>query len=128
MVRPANESTPTKLIGLKNPPVNAVHLPANVSATYELNGDYDSFIAHVGVPAQLVPTQRVQVVVLVDGEERFRSDDRTSVDDALPVAVSVRGAKRLTLRVESPGNMSATAISGAIWISTSLSGSSLESI
>ncbi|MBC8106306.1 MAG: NPCBM/NEW2 domain-containing protein [Anaerolineae bacterium] len=114
----AKQSPPPTLVGLKKSPVNVVHLPANVSVTYELNGDYVSFIAHVGVPAHLVPTQRVQIVVLVDGQERFRSDDRTSVDDALPVAISVRGAKGLTLQIHLDGNKSPQSSFGAsaMWV------------
>jgi hypothetical protein len=91
---------PAALVGFV--PRRSLGQSPGTSLTFDL-GDgthYASFVARAGVPAALVPAGRARFTVLVDGVERFHSEPRTSVDDPVPVAVSLKGAKSLTLRVE----------------------------
>jgi hypothetical protein len=92
--------TPPMLLGLS--PRRCLGQSVGTSISFDLGEGtrYVSFVARAGVPAALVPAGRARFVVLVDGVERFRSEARTSVDDPVPVAVSLKGAKTLTLRVE----------------------------
>jgi hypothetical protein len=106
--RSTESPTTWRLVGSTKPPGNAIAQTAGSSMTYELNGGYESFIAQVGVPAHVVPMQRVRITVTGDGRELFRSDERTSVDDALAIAVNVSGVKQLTLAVDVPGQKGAS--------------------
>jgi hypothetical protein len=102
---------PQRLIGSTRPADSVIFQEASTTLNYDLNGRFDSFITEVGVPAGLVPRQHVQITVLCDGRRVFASDSRTSVDDALAVAVSVRGVNKLTLQLNSTG-----AGAPAIWL------------
>jgi hypothetical protein len=75
---------------------------AGVWLSWNLAGNYKSFIAKAGVPSGLVPMQELRFIVLADGNEIFRSAPLSSVDDPASVALSVKGVKVLTLRVEAP--------------------------
>lgn len=112
-IDPGASSSLITLIGLKIPPLNILQQRADAVLTYDLDKHYESFIAQVGVPAHIVPSQRVRFVILLDGEERFRSEERTSVDDAVPVAINLAGGKSLTLRLESAGGQNSRATQGA---------------
>jgi hypothetical protein len=85
--------TPPSLLGLV--PRRAIGQANGAPLSFDL-GDgqqYTSLVARAGVPAALVPAGRARFVVLVDGAEKFKSEGRTSVDDPLAVAVSLKGAK-----------------------------------
>jgi hypothetical protein len=102
-IRAAGESL-VPLASLTATPQAAVDItmPAGSLLTVELDGKYASLVARVGVPTALVPSRRVRFIALVDGKERFRSNELTSVDDPVSIAISLRDARTLTLRVESP--------------------------
>ena len=54
-----------------------------------------------------------RVVVLGDGKELYRSEPRTSLDEAANISLNLSGVRALVLRVESPGDVSLPA--AALW-------------
>ena len=100
-VASAAAAGPVPLFGLT--PAHAVAVRAGSPIAIDLDGKYESFIARVGVPLAIAPARPARVVLLVDGVERFRSEPLTSVDDPVPVAVSLKGTKKLELRVDEGG-------------------------
>lgn len=88
-------------------------MSTGASVTYTLGGEYKSFLAFGGVPAELVPMVRLCLIAIADGKEVFRSPELTSVDDAVNISLNLEGVKSLTLRVECA---SGQALGGcAIW-------------
>jgi hypothetical protein len=81
-------------------PAHGIGQRPGVSLSWDVTGKYKSVIAKAGVPLAIVPTQRLQFVVLTDGKEVFRSPPRTSIDDPAAVGVNLTGVKTLTFRVE----------------------------
>jgi hypothetical protein len=66
--------------------------------TYELPDGYETFEAIVGLNRSTGNQGSFVAVVEVDDREVFRSPVLTAVSGPLPIAVSISGAKRLTLR------------------------------
>jgi hypothetical protein len=123
-VVPPREPSPVpaalSLIGATRSGTRAIYQPASTTLDYNLAAGYESFIAEVGVPAGLVPTQIARITILGDGKELFRSDGpRTSVDDALPVALNVRGVITLRLKIESTSPAAPVAWLDPILVKTS---------
>lgn len=75
-------------------------MAGGASITYSLDGKYRSFLASVGVPAELVPMVQIRFIATADGKEVFRSPEMSSLDDAMNVSISLDGVKNLTLQVE----------------------------
>jgi hypothetical protein len=66
--------------------------------TYELPDGYETFEAIVGLNRSTGNQGSFVAVVEVDDREVFRSPVLTTVSGPLPIAVSISGARRLTLR------------------------------
>lgn len=64
--------------------------------TYDLGGRYNKFAAVIGIDDQARPRGSVQFIVLVDGKQVF-SQTLTGRDRAMPIALDISGANRLTL-------------------------------
>jgi hypothetical protein len=71
------------------------------SVSYDLNGEYQTFRAAVGVDDAADNRGSVVFVVEVDDKEMFRSEPQTAKHPAIELpAISLAGAKRLMLKVE----------------------------
>ncbi len=79
---------------------HGIGLAAGASVAWDLDGSYRYFTARFGVPAGLLPSSGMRLVVLADDKEVYRSPVRTSIDDALGLSVSLNGVKSLTVRLE----------------------------
>ena len=86
---------------------------AGASLTFDLGGKYKMLVGRVGVADGVLPTTAVRVVVLGDGKELYRSEPRTSLDEAANISLNLSGVRALVLRVESPGDVSLPA--AALW-------------
>jgi hypothetical protein len=106
-ISPADTAPPTEFpLTLRGPaaPWGASGKPiaqqAGTVRDLDLADGAKALLLRAGVPAALVPSQSVRVVVLVDGKQIYRSPPLTSVDDAVIVSIPLTGKKALTLRVE----------------------------
>ncbi len=81
-------------------PNNGYGVSSGASATFDLNGQYKTFLATTGVPAALLPTAGVVFIAEADGKVIYTSPAMTSISDSLPVSLKVEKAKSLTLKVE----------------------------
>ena len=88
---------------------------AGTALTWNIGGEYRTFLCRAGVPADLLPTTRVRFVVIGDGKELFRSPDRDSADDPAPVAVGVQGVKALTLKAQAIATDAASLGAVGVW-------------
>jgi hypothetical protein len=80
-----------------------VYVSAGCSVTWNLAGQFRSFTAVPGVPLVSLPGASVRLIVLVDGQEKYRSEPLTSIDDIKDsriINLDLSDAKSLTLRVE----------------------------
>jgi len=79
-------------------------LAANTTVSFDLDAHARTLVARVGVPQGILPTAKVRFTVLLDGKvaPQMPTVYRTSIDDSIMLAVKVAGAKKLSLRVESP--------------------------
>lgn len=76
---------------------------SRAALTYELAGGYRRFLAKVGVADEVLAqpvSGSLEVVVLVDGVERFRSAPLRPGHAAVPVEVDVAGGVQLTILVD----------------------------
>lgn len=86
-----------------------VTLTAGASATWNLEGKYRTLTFKCGVPQGVLATAPVRFIVTADGKELYKSHPRTSLDQPLSASLSIKDAKSLTLKVESPaGDLIAT--------------------
>ncbi|MCA9068385.1 MAG: NPCBM/NEW2 domain-containing protein [Planctomycetaceae bacterium] len=91
--------TPLQLDGREYPKGVGMHSQSRV--TYNLNGEYETFRATVGVDDAAKTGGSVVFVVEVDGKEVFRSKPQTAKNEAIPLEpISLERAKQLILRVE----------------------------
>ncbi|MFP4057879.1 MAG: NPCBM/NEW2 domain-containing protein [Candidatus Brocadiia bacterium] len=65
--------------------------------TYALEGDYQRFLADVGIDEEMGERGNACVRVLVDGEVRFERESLRGSDGPVAVAVDLEGARELTL-------------------------------
>lgn len=65
--------------------------------TYDLNGDYTTFAATVGIDDAVRPYGAVQLMVVGDGKTLLDIGTLTGLDDPRDIAVSVQSVKQLTL-------------------------------
>ena len=77
-----------------------VGMAAGVMLEWELDGRYSVLVGEVGVPSGILPAGGVVFVVAGDDKELWRSASRTSVDGPEEITVTVKGVKRLALRLE----------------------------
>jgi hypothetical protein len=103
---PADVIAPPDLLDYS--PARFVQTRGGSAIHFDLDGKYESLLVTAGMPLALEPSRAVRFIVNVDGKEQFHGDPRTSVDDPLPIAVPLRGAHDLELRVEIDGAMPAT--------------------
>jgi hypothetical protein len=87
-----------------------VYVAAGCSVTWNLAGQFRAFSAVPGIPMVTLPGASVRLIVLVDGQEKYRSDPMTSIDtlkESQIINLNVTDAKTLTLRVEGdrPGDV-----------------------
>jgi len=75
-----------------------VHGPCRI--VYPLNGQYERFIALAGVDEAAGQWADANLVVKVDGKERFRADHVKWREPARPINLAVAGARRIELVVE----------------------------
>jgi hypothetical protein len=68
--------------------------------TYALGGAYTRFLAEAGLDAEVGEKGNVSIAVLVDGKAKFERKGLTGRDGAVPIALDVAGAARLTLVVD----------------------------
>lgn len=68
--------------------------------TFELAGDFATFRSLVGFDEEAGDRGRVVCRVLVDDKEQFSKPDLKAGEKAVPVEVSVKGAKQLRLEVD----------------------------
>ncbi len=88
-----------RLDGQEYPKGLGMHSRSVVS--YDLNGEFQTFRATVGVDDAAQTGGSVVFAVEVDGKQVFQSEPQTARQPALNLPpISVAGAKRLTLRVE----------------------------
>ncbi|MFH0944746.1 MAG: NPCBM/NEW2 domain-containing protein [Planctomycetota bacterium] len=71
----------------------------NTRIEYPLNGNYESFLVRAGIDAEVGRQGAAVLRILLDGEERYRSDHLRGGDEALPISVNVKNARRLVLEV-----------------------------
>jgi hypothetical protein len=71
------------------------------------------FVCRAGIPDGVLPTVALSMVVFADGKELYRSEPRTSMDDPANLLLILSGAKTLTLKIESAGNVALPA--AALW-------------
>lgn len=83
------------------PVQNGLALTAGASASWQLDGKYRLLTFTAGVPAGVLPTTQVRFIVTADGKELYRSAPRASIDAPLPVALSLKDVKSVTLAVQS---------------------------
>lgn len=76
----------------------AMHSRSEV--TYQLDRKYRTFRAWVGIDDETGGRGNAVAYVLVDGEERFRTEELTGASPPVRVEVDVRDAERLTLGVD----------------------------
>ncbi len=77
---------------------------AETRLSWSLDGDYDTFAAVIGIDAETEGRGDCIFRVLVDGQERLRQR-MTGPDAALPIRVSIAGARSLTLITEPGENL-----------------------
>ncbi len=78
------------------------HAPGEI--VVDLDGEYDTFEAEVGVQWQQGTTGSVVFQVFVDGRKRFDSGVLRETDPPKPVRVAVKGANELRLVVSDAGD------------------------
>ena len=71
----------------------------NTTLTYALDGPYETFLARAGIHAEDGEHGSAVLLVLVDGEERFRSEPLQGGQQPAAIAANVHGATRVVLRV-----------------------------
>jgi hypothetical protein len=91
----------------------AVTCQAGVSLHYDLGAKYRVFLCRAGVPDGVLPAVAVRLVVIADDKEIYRSPSQTSLDDAPQISLNIAGAKALTLRVETAGDVNLPA--AVVW-------------
>lgn len=96
---PMGAGVAMKLAGA--PVQNGLAMTAGASASWQLDGKYRLLTFTAGVPSSVLPTAQVRFVVTADGKELYRSAPRASADAPLPVAVSLKDVKSVTLAVQS---------------------------
>jgi hypothetical protein len=84
-------------------PSRMIRITNGSEASYKLEGGYRLLALRFAVPDGYLPTAAVRLVVLADGKEIHRGPATTALDEPVPVAVKIGGAKVLTLRLESDG-------------------------
>jgi regulation of enolase protein 1 (concanavalin A-like superfamily) len=94
-------------------PDRVVIQEAGVSLEYDLSGKYRLLLCRCGVPDLVLPTTAVRLMVTADGLELYRSPPQTGLDDAVSLSLKLNGAKTLTLRIETAGNVNLPA--AGVW-------------
>jgi hypothetical protein len=84
-------------------PARMIRISSGSEASYKLEGGYRLLALRFAVPDGYLPTAAVRLIVLADGKEIFRGSPTTALDEPMPVAVKIGGAKAMTLRLESDG-------------------------
>jgi hypothetical protein len=78
-----------------------IGMAAGASISYLLNAEYRVLLLKVGVPDGQLPMVKVRLVILGDGKELYRSEERTGLDGVISATVNISGVRVLTLKAES---------------------------
>jgi hypothetical protein len=81
-----------------------VGMPTNSEIEFEVGGPYETFSALAGVDDEYSGADgAVEFAILGDGEQLWRGEAVRKADGAIPVNVSAKGVRRLTLRARRAG-------------------------
>jgi beta-galactosidase len=75
------------------------------SLTFNLDGQFEKFLATVGIDDSAAPYGSVVFRVLVDGKPLFESRPLRGDEPAMPIAIDVRGGSVLTLECRDAGDL-----------------------
>ena len=96
-------------------------MPTNAEIEFEIFGIYETFSAAVGVDDEFNSADgTVEFILEGDGKELWRSTPIKKADGATEVKISIKGIRKLKLRVRRPEGQSGRA--HADWVDAKLSG------
>lgn len=71
---------------------------------YQLDGQYETFYAEIGIDDETCGNGSVQFEIYADGIIFYQSEVLTQADDAVPISVNIAGANELKLVITDGGN------------------------
>jgi NPCBM/NEW2 domain len=78
---------------------------AYASATYKLDGQFDRFLATIGIDDSAAPYGSVVFRVIADGRRVYESKTVRGDEPGIPISVDVSGAALLTLECDDAGDL-----------------------